>query len=1176
VSVLDVATAAMDGTMLVEASAGTGKTHAIAGLYVRLVVERGLDVSRILVVTFTRAATVELRERIRSRIDEELRRKQRERSARNAEHAQAYTRLLAASRRFDEAAIFTIHGWCQHVLQEFAFECAGAFGLELLADQRPLVRELVRDFWSERLSECPRALVDQLVSERSSPAMLLSLAERAVEANEADVLPTKQAVALEPSLEVCAQMRARFSIGWRQHSEQVFALLAGSALSRRNYTTDKLQTLFTSVTKDLTDTDAPGLLQRVPKFLHLTTTVLKQATKTGATTPTHPLIELCDEFVQREQRLADVLASACVQFKRELVNFVRSELPRRKLAANRQSYTDLVQRVSEALVREQGPQLAERLRERFPAALIDEFQDTDPVQYRVFRSIYGTGNALLCLIGDPKQGIYAFRGADIYAYLQASRDAHRCYALNVNWRSSPSLLSAMNALFARRPEAFRIADIRYVAAEAAPGACDRVSSSDDEPCPAMRMLFVPRCEATGCDARRRMITKDWANRFLADAIAGEIVCLLTSGTTIDGRAVGPSDIAVLMRTNDQAGAMQRALRVRNVPSVLQSDVSVLDSQEANELAIVLRALANPRRVNLVKAALATELLGYRASSLVELDVNELEIDAWLASFHEWHETWTRQGFFQVFRAVLERFDVQARLARSVGGDRSMANLLHLGELLHEEERDGRLGMFALLAWFDEMRTEDERRSELSRERTQLRRETDAPAVTLVTIHKSKGLEYPIVFCPRLWDDFDRREPWVWFHDPEDSHRRKLDVGSDAWDSHREQACDEARAEAMRLTYVALTRAKHMVYLVWGAFNGALESPLGTLLAPMGIADPNDEQLLAELRDIQRSSNGTVEVRPLALELRNQLVPGASRLEPMRARIRVRTNIEPRRVTSFSRLVWGPHEDRDFDPVAVAAPDVLGSTPTVPLADFPAGPDTGKLVHSLLESLDFTCVDPEIFEHVASRMLIRHGVDTKWSPALQTALSQMLDTPLCSDGQSFTLRSIGRRARVDELEFTFPVGSEAHMHMPALARAFGYDGPESWLGRYAERVARLQWSPFSGFLRGFIDLLVRVDERFYVMDYKSNLLGPRYEDYDLECLKRVMIEHDYVLQYHIYTLAVDRYLRARMPDWSYERDFGGVYYLFCRGMHPDGSAGVFFDKPSVGLLARLDQAFSGAA
>ncbi len=1224
-SALDPATIPLSGVRLVEASAGTGKTHAIATLFVRALVELELGVDEILVVTFTEAAAAELRDRIRGRlrnaiaawaaedgaVDPDLARlaQARRRAGRTAGDLE---RLVASLRAFDLASISTIHGFCQRVLHSSAFETGVPLSTELVTDETHLVDMAVRDYWARELYGADPIHAHHLARGKITPARLLSLARAALARPDLELVPASVEPGPLPDLGPYAVAYRRLRAAWLEHRDEFERMVTTSPkLHRVKYKVDKVTQWVASIETAL-GPEEPVWQLDAEEICKFTPAAIAAGMKSGHAPLQQPIITACGEFVDARAPVVEYLDRWLLAFKLGLVEWVRRELPRRKRALRQTSFDDLLQLLCAALRRRTvGKKLAEQIRRRYRAALIDEFQDTDPTQYEIFQRVFAHGDLPLLLIGDPKQAIYAFRGADVYSYLEAARAAaRRRTTMHHNWRSDPGLVAAVDHLFSVA-DAFLVEGIDLPKVEARPGATARLFAKDGEPLPAFEIALCPSPEEK---PRERLdAVADVCTR-----VAADISQLLASGAVIrDGsheRAVHAGDIAVLSRSNAQAQQVQAALRELAIPSVVYGDATVFATAEAAELARVLAAAAEPTQDRSLRAALATELVGVTADRLQRMDEEAIGAlpatradegwDHWIDVFRHLHELWSTRGFVQMFRALLVETGAQARLLALGDGERRMTNLLHLAELLHEQAAREHLGPAGLLRWFDEQRGAS---APAIAEAYKLRLERDERAVQLITIHRSKGLEWPIVYCPFLWgaeNVFDAERDDLVYHDPTRGHRAVLDVRPrDDPDKKRhalEDAKQERRAEAVRLAYVAVTRARHRCVVVWGRFADARRSALGYLLYAPRAGEP-----ARGFDDVGRAMGLDDDASVLDhLRARGDTAWAVRVLDdaegrPWRAPLRVAPVLECRepratidrafRTSSFSHMAAAATtaplfidfaDARAHDEVLHADLDLLAPvrapSESLPLADFPRGIRAGNFFHDLLEHLDFAAGD-DVAQTLVHAKLRAHGYPTALAESVQPALAAILSTPIDRVNlPGTTLRTIPRSARLDELEFLLPVADdESTLTRTALASAFRRH-PEGLPHGYAERIAALGFPPLRGFLKGFVDMVFVVDGRWFIIDYKTNHLGDTAADYARERLDEVMARDHYVLQYHLYAVALCRFLALRQPGFDAERDFGGIYYLFLRGMAPElpHGIGIWHDRPSAARLAALEAALAG--
>ena len=1194
---LDSLQAPLGGVNLIEASAGTGKTYTIALLYVRLVLEQGLKAPDILVVTFTEAATAELAERIRNNLkaarrvllegqggDESL----EALVGRAPDPGLALARLTEALRCFDLAPICTIHAFCRRVLGEMAFETGTPFDLELITDVREIMQAVVDDFYRMHLTGDTLPEFAAYAAEKGlSPERLLHLAHRA--GYETHLIPDEKLpdgdrlpVLMEDFRAATGELRRVFD---RTQLAGLFnRLKEDGVLKARSHQTRWIEGRLEALEQWLFEEGAPEnayrlVFPRGDTLAWFTPRKLSGTLHPGKDLPDHPLFAACARLEQAISELRAALDGALIRLEIELCAYLRSELPRRKEAARVMHFDDLLLRLRDALQGPGGEHLAQALRARFAAALIDEFQDTDNLQYAIFARIFGQGDAPLFLIGDPKQSIYAFRGADIFAYLQASRTVapERRYTLQHNWRSTPDLVQALNVLFGSRSRPFVFEEIDFSPVEAAlpPGT---KAFSGGAP---FVLWFLPQ---------EGPLTREQATAAITRAVGAEIVHLLAGGDTakpsIDGRALEPREIAVLVRDNRQARRVRDELVSRGVPCVLSSDENVFQSREAFELEIVLQALAGPAQPGRLKAALSSALMGLNAAGIEALQNDLPQWEALTERLVRYRNLWERAGFIQMFRRLIQAEGAGARLLALPQGERRLTNVMHLAELLHAACLQHGLGIEEGLAWFSRQRALSSGRQEDQ----QLRLESDADAVRVLTVHRSKGLEFAVVFCPFAWGDSLPRQgdPYPVFHDEEHDMRPTMDLGSAELERSTALQVRENLAENLRLLYVALTRASSRLYLAWGQIRGAETSSLAYLLhahrASIGedlaaslspLAGLAREDMLEDLQALAQRSRGRIALGepPSAFaDLTPLRTPPAAALT---CRGLSRAIDRTWGLTSFTSLTAGSPPgaepaDRDTQVRAPLLPADQPESAAMPgILNLPRGARTGIMLHRIFEVIDFTDSVQAIRARVDAT-LAEYGFDAAWGVDVGVMVMDVLAAGLPGRGGRMRLRDVDPSERLSELEFSLALRRITPAGLQALLG--GVHASEGLPGGQG----RLSFEPVRGFLRGFIDLVFRHEGRYYLVDWKSNHLGWQLENYRPAALAGVMRASHYHLQYHLYTLALHRYLKVRLMDYDYERHFGGVYYLFLRGICPgrDTESGIFAARPDAGLIARMEESLVG--
>jgi exodeoxyribonuclease V beta subunit len=1107
VNAFDVCGELPRGTTVLEASAGTGKTFTIAALATRYVAE-GVDLSELMLVTFSRAATQELRDRVRER----LVRAERGLAAPAAARTQgddALLRLLAdvpdeqvAVRRrrltralagFDAATIATTHGFCSQMLAGLG--TAGDTDRDATFVERTddLVTEVVGDLYLRKYAP----------TGTDPPAIDYTRAREVARQAVAD--PQARLVAHDPADDAAAYQR---------------------------------------------------------------------------------------------YGLADA---------------VRREVDARKRARRLLDYDDLLTRLRDALVDPvHGASARSRMRERYRVVLVDEFQDTDPVQWEILRTAFH-GSTTLVLIGDPKQAIYAFRGADLVTYLAAAADAASRRTLARNWRSDAALVTGLAAVF--RGAALGDPGIVVYPVEAA-NAVRRLAGAP------LRLRVARRSQ--GSLSQRGLLLVDGARQLVAEDLAADVAGLLSApaALTVDGaeRSVCPGDVAVLVRTNPQALLVRDALRDTGVPAVLTGTSSVFLSWPAREWLTLLRALEAPHRAGLLRAAALTSFVGWTAERLAA--EGDDGVDELGRQLRGWRDVLAGRGVAALLEVVTTATGLTQRLLATSTGERDLTDLRHVGQALHAAVVAGQLGPAALVEWLQ--RRVNEAADDSAEERSR-RLETDAEAVQVVTVHGSKGLEFPVVYVPFGWDRHTHKTP-----DPLRLHgadgTRLLDVGGPTGAGYLERCAGhraEESGEDLRLLYVAMTRAQCQVVTWWAPSSNTPASALHRLLfgdftageqPPASVDVPSDDEARRRFQALAAGSGGSVVVEAVDDSPSAFWSPGAAPPAPLAAATFARTLDSAWRRTSYTGLTAvayesagvgsEPEDPERQDEAAVPPPPTdsgdderLRAVPS-PMADLPAGTAFGTLVHAVLETVDTAATDlaGELGARCEEAVAARLGTAVD-AGALATALGAVLATPLGSLADGVPLAAIAPADRLVELDFELPlaggdeprsgdatlhaVAALLRRHLPAADPLAGYpdllDGPA--LGHQRLR----------GYLTGSLDAVLRLrdaggDPRYVVVDYKTNWLGgfgPAGPEpltawhYRPAALAEAMRHAHYPLQALLYAVALHRFLRWRQPAYDPDRHLGGVLYLFVRGMCGPATpvvvgqpCGVFSWRPPSGLVEDL--------
>lgn len=1194
---LNLTTCPLTGTNLIEASAGTGKTYTISYLYLRLLLERRIPVESILVVTFTEAATEELRSRIRNLIHSLL---TMPIDPQNCDEITSYLLSLAppeqitnllesALRSFDQAAIFTIHGFCQRILQEHAFETGVRFDTELHTDSQGLVLAAAQDFWRDTFYGASPILIQYMLKNSYSVDTFVNIARSLVGQPHISFMPETTEVDSEASEQSFMQAFNKAKESWQQDKESIQSiLLSWPHLVRRKYQTRTLHNLFQITDRFFTRTTAdPDLFDG---FERLTSSMIRQECK-GANAPAHDFFDLAQQLQDTSRQLCEEFDRRLLALQIKAIPYIRTRLRLEKQRKNIHTFDDLLILMLEALNSSRKQQVIETVRNRYSAALIDEFQDTDSIQYAIFNALFEGKKRTLYLIGDPKQAIYSFRGADIFTYMQAARAADQRFTLGTNYRSDPRLITAVNTVFSGIEAPFIYErDIPFQPVSSPDRTYETPLVIDNEENVPFHVWYF---SSDRFSYRGRAIGKTNAKPLIVSCVSAEIGRLLILAqqgkARLGTRELRPGDIAVLVGTKDEARQVKQALAESNIPAVLQSAGNVFDTDEAHDLLRLLSAIAAPYDERKVRTALTTSLIGYDGERMIRCMESEHEYEKILERFRHFHELWRRFSFMSMITHCLHIYGIRKRLLSFSDGERRITNLLQLIELLQQTCVHQHMNMPQLIQW---LATQCDPSSPRLLEH-ELRLESDDDAVQLVTIHSSKGLEYPIVFCPFLWRSSFVDSTMVLFHD--DNLQQCCDMGSDNFARNSARAKQEQLAENIRLFYVALTRARCRCYMVWGRFNQADSAAPAYVFHHNGVsgesfdfvaqlekhvASLSDQQRLADIHKRAQDSHGTITVT----EIREKppvpkLAPTSSSMEFLFCRRMSRMDVPSHGLSSFTSLTRHKPADEqsaDYDEDTLSLPflstarnEVAPPVHTLSMFTFPRGAQAGTFFHSLLENTDFTNNDDEIDDELIGHKLNQFGYDNQWFPVIKQFLNTIRSVELTADTQSFSLSMLTSDNRLNELEFYYPIQSISPQSLSSILNRFTGSGV---IDSIPEAIGRLDFSPAGGHMHGFIDLVFTCDDKYYLLDWKSNFLGYDFEDYRPDALARAMTEEYYFLQYYLYTLALDRYLALRLPDYRYEKDFGGVLYLFLRGLSPQQGmeSGIFFDKPPAGLIESLRQ------
>ena len=1220
---LDPLSLPLHGSRLIEASAGTGKTWTIAALYVRLVLGHGCPPrlpAEILVMTFTRAATRELSDRIRRRLVEAA---ACFRGGRTPEsdpfltalledfpagpaRDQAAWRLSVAAEAMDDAAVHTIDAWCQRMLREHAFDSGCLFDEELQAQDAAMLAQALRDYWRQQVYPLDdETLAGILAQWQDVDTLANSLKDLHEKPLPADAGRGTLHEAVTRGLRLRADMLADLKQGWIERAADMLGWLE-SQWQRKDCPIDKKKlgaangTRWVQALKDWASD--PGL--ETPKLgtgaERLTRQGVIETIKPGASAEVPKVFGEFETLMEALTRLPEVAPVLRLHAAAQ----VRDRMQQLKARAGTFGFADMLERLDAALDDSSAGARALRLRQRileqYPVALIDEFQDTSPVQLRIFDRLYRVADddasRALLLIGDPKQAIYGFRGADIYSYLGARQaTAGRHYALGTNHRSTQALVDAVNDLFdAAETRAGEGAFMFGPAGTASALPFARVQArgrseqlvAGGQPVAALTLAF---------DEPLR--NKEESRNLFAALCAERIITLLNdpqAGFEAEGqpfKRLRPADIAVLVRSRTEADVVRREMRRRGLASVYLSDKdTVWQTTEAADLLRLLQAIASPRDMRLARAAFATELLGHSVPELLELATDDELFDRQCERLQQLNQTWKAQGVLAMLRRALHVFDLPGRWLAAADpqqqGERRLTNVLQLAELLQAASAQAE-GEQALVRWLTQQIADSDEGLNGSDEAV-LRLESDSDLVKVVTVHKSKGLEYAMVFLPfaahfrDLVVAGERKEDAVLVlpgREGEGGAAGGLELVLSPTPDQLDVAEKERQREELRLIYVALTRARHALWVGLSGLQLGLSkayewhrSAIGYLLSGSAIQPP--EQRLRDVLAFACASPGVVvehvtpavdQPLPMTALQRREALPALAAPPVYTAEF-----ARQWAVSSYSALVrdaaWESASSasvqmrlvRSDEPGELASPVSQSKPAAQAWHRFPRGALAGNFLHDLLEWLA-----TERFALNGSddlrRALVRRCERQGWGHRADDVVS-WLQLVCATSMPVLGVALEGLKTTVPEMEFWFPSDGLQAGRIDGLCRQHLLPG------RHRPMLPERE---LKGMLMGFADLVFEHDGRYWVLDYKSNALGSQDEDYTQDAMEASMLEHRYDVQAAIYLLALHRLLRSRLgKTYSPEHHLGGAIYLFLRGVNSN-TAGCCHVAPPLALLSALD-------
>ncbi|PLX68546.1 MAG: exodeoxyribonuclease V subunit beta [Denitrovibrio sp.] len=1144
---LDVLTAPLRGANLIEANAGTGKTYNITALYARMLVELDFTIESILVVTYTNAAVSDLKGKIHTRLcslrDAMIAVQSGNKPADDKDFSVNYAiqrqstlekdikTIKGAIRDFDQSSIFTIHGFCQRMLKENAFSGGIPYDVHLTGDSKELIKKPIQDFWRKNAYKSNKAVIPYLL--KDSPDELIKF-YRGIQSNlSIEVLKPVDFVTETELLEYEANLRVSFEKvknAFYSDMEEIFRLMDTTRpdfpLKKTSYRVDYVAQSFHEMTTLFTDDNPHCPLEADNKKIHRFTQTAINEKATAKGTIEHPFFSLVENWYNNEERFQEVAKDFSATFRYRLYEYMQEVLEQHKLKNNMQSYDDLIARMRNAVRENEGQGvMTSSLNKKYKAALIDEFQDTDPYQYDIFHTAFGKQNKPFFMIGDPKQAIYSFRGADVFAYLKAATADGKQYTLLDNYRSDPQLVEAINRFF-MMDKAFILKQIEYSPSEGASLEMKLVIDGKTEP-----PVTLWESEDKGAK-KEEPINADYVARVTANHISSLLNKSESGNANLNGKRVKPSDIAVLCRSKTQMIKVKNALADCNVPAVVSGSENVFASHEAIELANILSAVISPFNQKAIKTALATPLFGYTADQINGLT----ETDEWddiTEEFRGYSDIINMKGFAPMFVHLASKRKLYQTIAGIQNGERKLTNYIHITELAQRHEADKKAAPMDILNWLKEAINNSEDRVE----EAELKMDSDENAVTIITIHKSKGLEYNIVYSPFLMFYNNKSDGIYKYHDEDNNYMLDMSNSEPA-----KVASDiEQRAEDIRIAYVALTRATSVCYTAWGNATGNKNSSICYLTnnySPDSFAGSDVYIKKFPTPDIQMYV-ASLERPKTANKTFDKTVPS------------------PWQINSFSRLIHSSSAGvKDTDQYTKPDQTKLRVN-KFDIFAFPKGAKAGTCLHECMEDTFFENYTKESLLKTVAHKLDLFSFDEDFVPAVADNLLSIIE----KDMYGVKLSELEADKYIHEMEFQI---STANFTSDAVSEIFSKHVEAD----FAAAASTLNFNALEGFINGFADLIFEQNGKYYILDWKSNHLGMEIEDYTKDRMHTEMLSSHYYMQLYIYTIALHIHLSNFIVDYDYDTHMGGGLYIFMRGVNHAGTEGIYFHKPKKEIILEL--------
>ena len=1082
----DVLTVELEGSNLIEASAGTGKTYSIAILALRMIVEKEIPIEKILMVTFTKAAVAELESRIREfvrlaykfasgkEIDDDT-----IKEAIGIPNETKIKLLSKAVQSMDNLSVMTIHSFCQKTIDEFTFETNQSFNYEIVQDDSFLLQELALAFRRERVN----TIDDYSWFKKTNASLkfdkLTEILKKYLE--EKTFLDVDLSKKLDIKKVIDESNKAYVALSEQIDNDfvkiQTTKIHGGSRLAKNRQNPTQFLPVF--IQECLSSEK-----KYIPKFDFL--------------------------YEPYGKNYADSLAKVEDSFYTNFIVSAKEAVVIRKKKKGYISYNDQIRNIHRAL---QNNMFKQNLEKKYDAVFIDEFQDTDKYQYEIFSSVFSE-TSIVFYIGDPKQSIYGWRSADLDTYKLAKNNVgESIFSMNKNYRSTNKVINALNSLLNSDEEFNMFLDDEIVYHNVINGAVDLgiMSDQNKEVSPITLWEFDENDDETNYKA-----------------VAQEVFRLLTEDVKINNSKITPKDIGILVRGKKEGDEIKKALAVLNIPAVNRDGAKVLKSGESDMIKYLLKAVLSPNRGD-INRALYSSFFGFTSDYLKIID-EEKHIDIFIGL----RKTINTEGIYNMISSFLDIYGVRTHCMKDILGQRVLTNIGQIAEILHKIEKQLRYTPEELLIWM-------ERSSDDANEEFEQRVESDDEAVQISTIHKAKGLEFNIVFAPCLSMipkkrflsvgnvvEFKKDGEYLFTLNYPALSKEDKNIS----ESQKEQ-------ENRRLIYVALTRAVYKCYisLVPKRYR---KNMVPSSLSMVTEHYNNDSKLIEKIK-LDKAALPFIKGH---YKMDNNENEFTAREKPD---IEIKNTFGIHSYSGLSKT----HQTVPFEKIELGDKDNYDQ---FIFQDLARGADAGVALHSIFELLDFNNQSSWNGTLQKTSKYYSNIIKKESLHLFEQLVHHVMHAEIICKNEKFILSNLTNEQKIPELEFYFSMDNVNKNELNKI------------LGEEADLEGE---NDIEGLMHGFIDLFFEYNGRYYILDWKSNFLGNNLVDYNTKGLSDSMKGNNYTLQSYIYTIAVSRFLNERLPKFDYDRDFGGVIYMFLRGVRSDGATGIYYNKPPLDKIISIE-------